>query len=253
MTYELRKEKIKELLAENEIVSKKQLEEALGVSPSTVQRDLAAMEKKGILSRLWGGAQRIRDVSLYKRKVEEGNLTEPMRVIGELAASKVQDGELIFLGPGKTTLAMAECITARDITVITNGIPQLEALSRRGINVFLLCGFFKEYSRSVVGRQTTKMLASYRFDKAFLGIKGFDADFAPLSADEYEYDIKNICIRNARETYILADHTKFNRTAMYVTPKELVSYLNIITDRQVEGFEQFAQEKQAYIWKRKGK
>jgi len=40
---------------------------------------------------------------------------------------------------------------------------------------------------------------------------------------------------------------------MYVTPKELVSYLNIITDRQVEGFEQFAQEKQAYIWKRKGK
>ena len=45
MTYELRKEKIKELLAENEIVSKKQLEEALGVSPSTVQRDLAAMEK----------------------------------------------------------------------------------------------------------------------------------------------------------------------------------------------------------------
>ncbi len=70
-----RKEKIKELLAENEIVSKKQLEEALGVSPSTVQRNMAAMEKEGILSRLWGGAQRIRDVSLYKRKVEEGNLT----------------------------------------------------------------------------------------------------------------------------------------------------------------------------------
>ncbi|MDY6147197.1 MAG: DeoR/GlpR family DNA-binding transcription regulator [Peptoniphilaceae bacterium] len=252
MNYELRKEKIKELLDENEIVSKRQLEETLEVSSSTIQRDLLAMEKEGLLTRLWGGAQKVRNIDLYKRKDEEIDFSEPMKVIGELAASKVQDGDLIFLGSGKTTLAMAENITAEDITVITNGIPQLEVLSGRGINVFLLCGFFKDYSRSVVGRQTTKMLASYRFDKAFLGIKGFDADFALLSADEYEYDIKNICIRNARETYILADHTKFNRTAMYVTPNERISNLNIITNRQVEGVEQFVREKEAYIWKRKG-
>lgn len=253
MTYELRKEKIKELLAENEIVSKKQLEEALGVSPSTVQRDLAAMEKEGILSRLWGGAQRIRDVSLYKRKVEEGNLTGPMRVIGELAASKVQDGELIFLGPGKTTLAMAECITARDITVITNGIPQLEALSRRGINVFLLCGFLRNTPGLWWEGRRRRCWLPTRFDKAFLGIKGFDAVLHPSLQMSMSMTLKISVSATPRETYILADHTKFNRTAMYVTPKELVSYLNIITDRQVEGFEQFAQEKQAYIWKRKGK
>ncbi|HIR93986.1 MAG TPA: DeoR/GlpR transcriptional regulator [Candidatus Egerieimonas intestinavium] len=253
MTYELRKEKVKELLAENEVVSKRQLEETLGVSPSTVQRDLISMEKEGILARLWGGARRVKDKSIYKRKVEEGNISGPLKVIGELAASKVRDGELIFLGPGKTTLAMAENITAKNITVITNGIPQLEALSRRNINVFLLCGFFKEYSRSVVGRQTTKMLESYRFDKAFLGVHGFGADLVPLSGDEYEYDIKNICIRNARETYVLGDHSKFNRTAMYATPEELSVYLNIITDRQPEGIGKFVQEKQGYIWRRKGK
>lgn len=253
MTYEIRKERIIELLAENEMVSKKQLEETLGVSPSTVQRDLIAMEKEGLLNRLWGGARRTANSELYKRVVAERSITDPMKAIGALAASKVNDGELIFIGPGKTTLAMVECLTARNITVITNGIPQLEALSRRSINVFLLCGFFKEYSRSVVGRQTNKMLASYRFDKAFVGIKGFDSNLSPLSADEYEYDIKNVCIQNARETYVLADHTKFNKTAMYVTPSDLACYLNIITDRPVEGFEQFVQERQAYIWRRTGK
>ena len=253
MTFEIRKEKIMELLAENEAVSKKQLEEALGVSPSTIQRDLAAMETDGLLLRLWGGARISKDRSIYKRKIVESNITNPMRRIGELAASKINDGELIFIGAGKTPLAMAECITERNITVITNGIPQLEALWKKHINVFLLCGFFKEYSRSVVGRQTTKMLESYRFDKAFIGVKGFDSSFAPLSADEYEYDIKNICIQNARETYILAEHSKFNKTAMYVTPSDLACYLNIITDSPVENIGQFVQEKQAYIWKRQHK
>ena len=97
------------------------------------------------------------------------------------------------------------------------------------------------------------MLESYRFDKAFIGVKGFDFSFAPLSADEYEYDIKNICIQNARETYILAEHSKFNKTAMYVTPSDLACYLNIITDSPVENIGQFVQEKQAYIWKRQHK
>ena len=105
MTFEIRKEKIMELLAENEAVSKKQLEEALGVSPSTIQRDLAAMETEGLLLRLWGGARRIKDRSIYKRKIVESNITNPMRRIGELAASKINDGELIFIGAGKTTLA----------------------------------------------------------------------------------------------------------------------------------------------------
>lgn len=249
----MRKNKILELLAESEVVEKKRLEEELGVSPSTVQRDLLAMEKEGLLVRFWGGARRGSNSKLYRRNMEERSVTSSMQVIGEIAASRVSDGELIFMGPGKTTLAMAEQIRARNITVITNGIPQLQALSKRSINVFLLCGFFKEYSCSVVGRQTIDMLASYRFDKAFLGVKGFDRDGCPLSGDEYEYEIKNICIQNATETYILADHTKFNRTAMYVTDPELARDLNIITDQKPEGFDRFKQEKAGFILKRNRK
>lgn len=253
MSYTIRKEKILGLLADHEVLEKQQLQDSLGVSVSTVQRDLIQMEKEGLLERFWGGAKRVRDESIYKRKIEERAITNPMHIIGEIAADKIKDGELVFMGPGKTTLAMAERITAKNITVITNGIPQLEALSRRNIKVFLLCGFFKEYSRSVVGRQTIDMLASYRFDKAFVGIKGFDKDFCPLSADEYEYDIKNICIQNATETYILADHTKFNKTAMYVTDPELARYLNIITDVCPDGIGDFVQEKSGFVWKRSKK
>ena len=251
MNYSMRRDKILELLAEYEFVSKEQIKDALGASISTVQRDFLAMEQEHLLVRVWGGAKRNENGSLYKRKIEERSPTKGMLDIGEIAADRVNDGELIFIGAGKTTLAMAKQITARNITVITNGIPQLEVLSKRNVNVFLLCGFFKEYSHSVIGRQTTDMLSSYRIDKAFLGTKGIDSDFCPISGDEYEYDIKRICIRNAGETYVLADYTKFNRTAMYVTPSEETKHLNYITDQRLEYFSQFKPEKHGYIWERR--
>ena len=139
---ELRKEKIMELLAENETVEKAYLEKELGISPSTVQRDLIEMEREGLLVRTWGGAKRVSNVSIYKRSLLQEKIANPLKVIGEIAASKVKDGELIFMGAGKTTLAMAEYLTAEDITVITNGIPQLEALAKRNINVFLYTDLF---------------------------------------------------------------------------------------------------------------
>ena len=64
---ELRKEKIMELLAENETVEKAYLEKELGISPSTVQRDLIEMEREGLLVRTWGGAKRVSNVSKIGR------------------------------------------------------------------------------------------------------------------------------------------------------------------------------------------
>ena len=95
---ELRKEKIMELLAENETVEKAYLEKELGISPSTVQRDLIEMEREGLLVRTWGGAKRVSNVSIYKRSLLQEKIANPLKVIGEIAASKVKDGELIFMG-----------------------------------------------------------------------------------------------------------------------------------------------------------
>ena len=250
MSYNFRKNKIMELLAESEDVKKQKLVETLNASPSTIQRDLILMEQEGLLIRHWGGARRVADDTIYKRNITHERITSPMRIIGDLAASKVRDGELIFLGAGKTTLAMAEYITAENITVITNGIPQLEVLSAKNISAFLLCGFFKEYSRSVVGRQTIKMLHTYRFDRAFCGARGLDENYRPISADEYEFEIKNICIQNAREVYVLVDHSKFDKTGMHVVPSEQAQYLNVITDQPVYGNDKFIREKNGYIWKK---
>lgn len=244
-----RKGKILDLLDLNESVSYKELSDYLGVSEATVRRDLVAMEKKQELIRFWGGARRNPDRPVRPGVVIRGGvLPDEKRIIGEIAASFIGSNELIFIGSGTTTLAMIPYIPVTTITVITNGIPQLEALKRKNIQAFLLCGFLKEHSRAVVGRQTVDMLSAYRFDKAFFGVNGFDSNLSLLSADEYEHDIKKIGIQNATESYVLADHSKFGCYAMYRTPLQELGRISIITDQRLAYDLEYEEYLRGYIY-----
>ena len=182
-------------------------------------------------------------------KAVRGILSEEKRIIGEIAAGFVGPNELIYIGSGTTTLAMIPYIPVTTITVITNGIPQLEALKRKNIQAFLLCGFLKEHSRAVVGRQTVEMLSTYRFDKAFFGANGFDANLSLLSADEYEHDIKKIGISNSAESYVLVDHSKFDCYAMYRTPIQELGRISIITDRKLDRDLEYEEHQRGYIYR----
>lgn len=231
MNFDQRRDKILSLLDINDTLSIQELVNLLGSSPATVRRDVVQLEQQGLLERYWGGIRRIatpksvRENDLKYQKMGETHVN-----IGRIAAAQIQDNELVFIGSGMTTLAMIPFIDRKNIQVVTNGIPQLEALHRKNIPALLLCGFFKEYSRSVVGKETVEMLRGYKFDRAFVGAHGVDDQYSPLSADEYEDTIKTLCIRQSRYTYLLLGQEKFHRTAFYAIPPEMAKDVTIITD-----------------------
>ena len=231
MKFDSRKEKILALLDINDSMSVPELVELLNTSPATVRRDIHRLEEMGVVERYWGGIRR----PATPEAVRENDLKYPktdeiLENIGRIAAAQLQDNELIFIGSGTSTLAMIPFIERKKIQVVTNGIPQLEALHRKNIPALLLCGFCKEYSRSVVGKETVEMLRGYKFDRAFLGVHGVDEQYSPLSADEYEDIIKTLCIRQSRNTYLLLNKNKFHRTAFYTIPPEMASEVTIISD-----------------------
>ncbi len=231
MKYEERKELILSFLNFHESMSVQQLVDVMKNSPATVRRDISRMEEEGVLERYWGGIRR-KQTPENKRKSALQN-QEPdgkYAAIGQAAARELRDNELIFIGSGTTTLEMIPYIENRNIHVITNGIPQLEALHRKNIQALLLCGFFKEYSRSVVGKETVDMLRGYHFDRSFLGANGINDNLCLLSADEYEDEIKKLCILQSRKTYLLIGREKFHRTAYYSVPENLAGEVTIFTD-----------------------
>lgn len=232
MHYDHRKETILSALKSAEQLSIQQLTHMTGASEATIRRDLTAMEREGLIRRCWGGVcPPDTPANVRRSNLQNRTLTAAHQVIGKAAAACIRDNELVFIGSGTTTLAMIPYIQNKRIHVITNGIPQMEALHEKGIQTLLLCGFFKEYSRSLVGKETVNMLRSYHFDRAFFGANGLNSNLDLLSADEYEDAIKTISIHQSRQAYVLCDHRKFGHTAFYLIPRDYAKDVTLITDR----------------------
>ncbi|MGB4610680.1 MAG: DeoR/GlpR family DNA-binding transcription regulator [Saccharofermentanales bacterium] len=250
MRKEKRRAHIMEMLQHSNTVLIQDIVDATGVSEATIRRDIIYLESVGALKRFWGGVQRLETPdNLRKAGLISYKSRHDFDAIGRLAASRLKDNQLIFIGSGMTTLSMIPYIKNRSISVITNGIPQLEALYEKRIQALLLCGFFKEYSRSLVGKEALEMLAKYKFDHAFLGVHGIDDKLNLLSADNYEESIKKICIRQSRQTYLLADKSKFSRTAYYALPAEEARDTILITDQKPFEHPEWIEKDGGYIGK----
>lgn len=99
--------------------------EALDVSPSTVRRDLRALERKGFLERSRGGAvvvERTTSELLFKDR-RRHNRREKAR-IGEYAVSLLEAGQSVIFGSSSTVLSAAEALGRRrlPITAVTNDV-----------------------------------------------------------------------------------------------------------------------------------
>ena len=215
-----RREQILTLLKKDGSVKVVDLVKRFGVSIETIRRDLEALEMEGFLRRVYGGAvresRRSEETLLQERMVQ--NAAEKER-IGKAAAAFVQDGDVIGIDVGTTTLEMAQALLQRDlrIIVITNSIQIAATLSAsEKIEVILIGGRVRHGELSVGGHMLTEAnMRLFQTDKLFLGVGGITDKFGITDFREEETAFRRIGIERTKEVYALADHSKFGVTAMY--------------------------------------
>src|SRR5512143_2320250 len=99
-----RRERIQDYLAVHQIARIADLCALLETSEATIRRDLEWMETEGVLERPHGGAilsQRITAEPEYLQRVQK--FPDEKRQIGALAASLIDDGDVVFINSGTTT------------------------------------------------------------------------------------------------------------------------------------------------------
>jgi DeoR family transcriptional regulator, fructose operon transcriptional repressor len=210
-----RLEIIMDLVKNKKIVSIEQLVSNLGISESTVRRDIETLDKQGLLKRIHGGVQYINKIKselVMNEKLETNN--EQKEKIAKYAASLVEDRDCIFLDAGSTTLHMIPHLKDKNITVITNGINHIEQLITHNINSYIVCGQIKPTTKAILGEETIDYLKKYYFDKAFLGINGISFENAFSTPDIKEASVKQLVIRHSKRSYIVADASKFNQSCL---------------------------------------
>lgn len=186
----------------------------LAVTPETVRRDLTALERRGVLRRVHGGA-----IPVERLGFEPGVADRETQSAGEkdriarAALDEVPDGGSVILDAGTTTVRLAQLLPIdRELTVVTHSIPVASVLvSRPNITLHLLGGVVRGRTLAAVGDWTKAQIGEVFADVAFMGTNGISVERGLTTPDLAEATVKRALIDAARRTIVLADHTKFGR------------------------------------------
>lgn len=210
--------KIVEMVNSQGIITVNEVINELNVSDMTVRRDLDELDKAGKVVRIHGGAQSIsysinQELSHTEKKGLQIN--EKMK-IAELAASHIDDGDTIFLGPGTTIELLAQNLINKRIRIITNNYPVFDILKHSdSADIILTGGDFRKNTGALVGPLTNSNLRRLNFTKAFISANGIrNESICTYSIEEGE--AQEIALNNSRTKYLLVDNKKINKDDFYV-------------------------------------
>jgi len=219
-------------------ISLPELVKALHTSPASVRRDLAKLEKKGLVRRTPGGAilvepllyEPFRYDSLFQNR--EQHRTAEKRRIGIAAAELIEENETVGFTAGTTTTHVARSLRNRhNIRVITNAVNIAMELSNcEGLRTFVTGGFVQwAGSFSLVGHAAVNFLSDIYMDKVFVSVCGIDAARGVTVIESEEALTFRAMIRQAKKVIVVADSSKLGAvTHALVCPISAIQ--TVITD-----------------------
>lgn len=207
---------ILKILDEKKAVTVLALTRLLQTSESTIRRDLSALHQSGRLYKVYGGATSI-DNS-YSAKEEDVQTKQDLHrdeklQIAKASAALVRRNDFVYLDAGTTTELMIDFLAETGATYVTNGISHASRLAARGLKSFILGGQIKTSTAAIVGTEAMDNLKRYNFTKGFFGVNAISISSGFSTPDSSEGLVKSEALSRCKKAFILADSSKFNKTA----------------------------------------
>lgn len=210
-----RRKKIIDLAHQDKKVLVSDLSRMFDVTEETIRRDLEKLEKDGIVSRTYGGAMLNRHTNEDLPFTTRNSLnTEIKRSIALKALDLINDGDTLMVDPSSTSFEFLKLLgNKNNLTVITNSVNVLYEFSASGMNIVSTGGSLRPRSQSLVGPIAQDTVQRYYVDKAVISCKGLDLDRSITESNEPECELKKYMLRQCDKIILLADRTKFDKTA----------------------------------------
>jgi DeoR/GlpR family transcriptional regulator of sugar metabolism len=188
------------------------------VSRMTIHRDLDQLEEDGLLRKIRGGAS-MKPSSHFESDYQyrKRQRVEEKRAIAAAAAQKVEPNQTVLIDDGSTTDAMVEFLhERRPLTVVTNNAATIaQLMDVRGFTLIGLGGLYNKHFHCFYGLQTELALRQLRVDHAFISTSSVSGVYA-YHQDQEAVKSKLAMLAAADRRYLLLDHSKFDRTALYL-------------------------------------
>ena len=172
-----------------------ELAEALGVTASTIQRDLQTLDRAHRIAKVHGGATSLerahvtRDLTLNERSDLHNDDKE--RICAR-AAALVEPERFVYIDSGSTTHRLIEHFPhLEDVTYVTDSVLHAQRLALRGMRTVVLGGELKPETEALVGPDALATLDRYNFNCGFWGSNGIAAEQGFTNAKKAESE--DIC------------------------------------------------------------
>lgn len=239
-----REQLILDYLEEHEIATTSFLCELVGVSVSTIRRDLNSMSERGLIIKTHGGAKRIKKETFTRKNlsttmntrldsltIENDFYINEKKKIAKVASTFILPGDVIFLGSGLTCAFLAaEIKHLNDLTVVTTSVDIVNELAAH-VPIILLGGDIVVGKNHIetLGDYTIDILNTMFFDKCFFTVDGIDFEFGYSIMNRKQIPLYDHLLTHCKTCYLLADYSKFNKQT-FAHLFDLNDVNNIIVD-----------------------
>ncbi len=193
----------------------------LGTSEMTIRRDLERLVARGVARRVRGGA-----VSLLMRGEElpfalrQMEAADAKRRIATRAGELIRDGEAVVLDSGTTALEVARVLAGQKrVTVMPLSLHGAMVLAASPAIRLLVPGGEARFGElALAGPLAEASIAGLRFDTAVVTCCGLSTDGVITAHDIGDAAIKGAMMAAATRVVLVADSSKFARSALAVVP-----------------------------------
>ena len=212
-----RQEEILGLIRQEGRASVTALASRFAVVGETIRRDLAELERHGLIRRVHGGAI-LADRAMAEPPIQaRHDLMRPEKErIARAALAELPTDGSVFIEAGSTPSYLAGALPADcALTVVTNGGYIASMLAHyQNLTVLAVGGRVRPRSLASLDDWAQETLARLRVDVAFLGTNGLSVETGLTTPDPAEAAVKRATLAVARHTVLLADHSKVGVASM---------------------------------------
>jgi DeoR family glycerol-3-phosphate regulon repressor len=228
-----RQEEILDLVRRQGFVGIDALAGHFSVTQQTIRRDINQLCEQALLRRYHGGAGLPSSVENLSYRSRQVMCLEEKQRIAQHASRRIPDQASLFINIGTTTEEVAKALLLHhNLRIITNNLNVAQILSGNpAFEVIIAGGAVRNRDGGIIGEVTIDFINQFKVDFGVIGISGIDTDGTLLDFDYREVRVAQAIIANAREVVLVADHTKFGRSAM-VRLGHLSQIDVLITDRR---------------------
>ncbi len=212
-----REQAILDHIKERGFATVRELSATLYISPSSIRRDLTALEQKKLVRRVHGGAILIESANNnVPFSVRVAKNVEQKKKAAKAASVLLRDAISVMLDGSSTVMHLLKYIAAyRNIKVFTNNVHTFTESVNMGLDTTLIGGRASADASSLSGEFAEEMAEKIFPDILFFSAQCVNDDGEITEALEGEARLRRILLRHAKCRVFLYDREKKGKTSLY--------------------------------------